>query len=520
MMSTSTVWTAALALVVVAAGAILWKYNDGRDKPPLPPGPKRLPIIGNLLNLPNKQMGPVLRDMGKQYGDVMYFDLFGQPMIVLNSYDAAIDLLETRSLNTSDRPRIVMAELCGLMWQFGFLGYNQKWRQRRRVFHQTFQPSALPRFRPIQLRECRRYLRRLLDTPEDFLALARHEFAATIMDAVYGITVLEKNDPYINMAEKETEIFSEIFMPGRYLVELLPILKHIPAWFPGAKFKRDAAKWEPLVSSVRHVPYNATLEAIARGDVRPSMVTSLVDEAVQKEGALSISDDACFRDAAGLAYVTGADTTMYSMQAFFLAMVQYPEAQKKAQEELDAVIGPERLPEFTDRDSLPYVNAVVKEMTRWHTVVPLGLWHRSRNEDQWNGYMIPAGSIILANQWAMARDPEAYPAPETFLPERFLGLTEHGASPARDPEKFQFGFGRRICPGRHFSNDSLFITVASLLHVFNIDAPLDEDGKPVPVEPAIALDSFLHPEPFKCRITPRSDRAAALIRSANQSGHT
>ncbi|KAI0656915.1 O-methylsterigmatocystin oxidoreductase [Cubamyces menziesii] len=515
-MSSSTAWTAAFAVIVITAGTILWRYRDGGNRLPLPPGPTRLPIIGNLLNLPRKQLGPALRDMGKQYGDVMYFDLFGQPMIVLNSYDAAVDLLDTRSLNTSDRPRIVMAELCGLMWQFGFLGYTQKWRQRRRVFHQTFQPSAIPKFRPIHVRECHRYLRKLLDTPERFLTLARHEFGATIMDAVYGIKVLDNDDPYLKMAEKDTEIFSEIFMPGRYLVELLPFLKHVPAWFPGAKFKRDAALWEPHASSVRHVPYNATLEAIARGDTCGSMVASLVDQAMQKEERLSPSDDACFRDAAGLAYVTGADTTTHSMQAFFLAMVQYPEAQKKAQEELDAVIGLDRLPEFTDRDSLPYVNAVVKEVTRWHTVVPLGLWHRAVNEDQWNGYRIPAGSIIMPNQWAMSRDPKAYPAPDRFLPERFLEASEDGTGTARDPEKFQFGFGRRICPGRHFSNDALFMTVASLLHVFNIEAPLGEDGRPVPVAPAIALDSFLsHPEPFQCKITPRSDRAAALIRSAS-----
>ena len=112
----------------------------------------------------------------------------------------------------------------------------------------------------------------------------------------------------------------------------------------------------------------------------------------------------------------------------------------------------------------------------------------------------------------MSRDPKAYPAPDRFLPERFLEASEDGTGTARDPEKFQFGFGRRhvpssvqcsrrdlvtdglyhrICPGRHFSNDALFMTVASLLHVFNIEAPLGEDGRPVPVAPAIALDSFL-----------------------------
>ncbi|KAH9886459.1 O-methylsterigmatocystin oxidoreductase [Cubamyces lactineus] len=492
-MSVPTVWTAGFAVAVIAIGAILWRHRlgHGGKRLPLPPGPKRLPIIGNLHNLPNKRFGPVFRDMGKQYGDVMYFDLLGQPMVVINSYDAAIDLLENHSLNTSNRPRIVMAELCGLMWQFGLQGYTQKWRQRRRVFHQTFQLSAVPKYRPVHVRECRRSLGKLLDTPEQFLALARHEFGATIMDVVYGITVSDDNDPYVKMAERETAIFSELAIPGRYLVELLPFLRHIPAWFPGAKFKRDAAEWQLDVSLVRHVPYGVSLEAIARGDSRPCMVASLINQAMQKEGGLSPDEDACFRDAAGLAYVTGADTTMYSIQALFLAMVQYPEAQRKAQEELDAVVGPDRLPEFTDRDPLPYINAVVKEVMRWHTVVPLGVSHRSENEDQWNGYRIPAGSIIIPNQWAMSQDPAMYPAPEKFLPERFLRSVDDGTGPARDPEKFQFGFGRRICPGRHFSNEALFLTAVSLLHVFKIEAPLDKDGKPVSVKPAIALDSFL-----------------------------
>lgn len=87
------------------------------------------------------------------------------------------------------------------------------------------------------------------------------------------------------------------------------------------------------------------------------------------------------------------------MHAFFLAMVQFPEAQKKAQRELDTVIGPDRLPEFADRDALPYVRALVKELMRWHSVAPTAIAHRTVDEDEYKGFRIPAGSIIVPNSW-------------------------------------------------------------------------------------------------------------------------
>ena len=91
--------------------------------------------------------------------------------------------------------------------------------------------------------------------------------------------------------------------------------------------------------------------------------------------------------------------TFSSVQAFFLAMAKYPDIQRKAQEELDAVVGPRRLPHFTDRPSLPYINAIVKECFRWQSVVPLGVPHRVSEDEEYNGYLIPKGSILIANQW-------------------------------------------------------------------------------------------------------------------------
>lgn len=90
------------------------------------------------------------------------------------------------------------------------------------------------------------------------------------------------------------------------------------------------------------------------------------------------------------------------MQATFLAMALYPEVQKKAQAELDAVVGPDRLPNFEDRDSLVYIAAIIKESLRWFNVTPLGISHRSVEDDVVSGYFVPAGSILVANIWCVS----------------------------------------------------------------------------------------------------------------------
>lgn len=166
------------------------------------------------------------------------------------------------------------------MYEFAVQGYTQEWRIRRRLFHTFFQPGAIPQYHPVHVRECRRFLQRLLATPEEFLSLARQYvsaslpkpslrasepstsvFSATIMDVVYGITVTERDDPYVSLAQKATIIFSRIVVPGQYLVEVLPFLKHVPSWLPGAGFKRQAKQWSKTISAARNTAYDATLDA-------------------------------------------------------------------------------------------------------------------------------------------------------------------------------------------------------------------------------------------------------------------
>jgi len=191
-------------------------------------------------------------------------------------------------------------------------------------------------------------------------------------------------------------------------------------------------------------------------------------------------------------------------------MVLHPEVQKNAHAELDRVVGPDRLPAFEDRASLPYIEAIVSELLRWHVATPLGGPRYIYVDDEYQGYRIPKQTFILGNAWAILHDPVQYPDPDKFIPERFLSEDGTYNRSVQDPDIACFGFGRRICPGRHLARDMLYIHVASTLHAFDITSALDDNGEPIEIEYAVTPGFKVDPIPFKCAIKPRAGFTEAL----------
>jgi len=158
---------------------------------------------------------------------------------------------------------------------------------------------------------------------------------------------------------------------------------------------------------------------------------------------------------------------------------------------------------------LPYLEALYWEVIRAY-FGGIGPPHMLREDDVYNGYFIPKGAIILTNLWQFSKDPKIYANPEVFSPERFLA-SEGGVKEA-DPRDYIFGFGRRICPAKHFADASLWLACASVLATFDIRPPV-KDGKPVLPSVKYTDGAIPHPEPFECVIKPRSKVAEALILS-------
>ncbi|KIM82727.1 hypothetical protein PILCRDRAFT_88402 [Piloderma croceum F 1598] len=208
----------------------------------------------------------------------------------------------------------------------------------------------------------------------------------------------------------------------------------------------------------------------------------------------------------------GSNTVISPARCFTLAIAMYPDVQKTAQAEIDAVVGRDRLPDLDDIDSLPFINAIIKEILRWQPAVPFCVPHRSTQDEEYDGFFIPKGTNVMGNTWSILHNPDVYPEPEKFRPQRFL--TDGKLNPDIRDSVAAFGYGRRICPGQFMATQSLFLIFSSIPSNFNISPPLDEFGNPTKLRPAMLSGVLSTPSPFKCVIKSRSDAAAALIRES------
>ncbi|RPD63476.1 cytochrome P450 [Lentinus tigrinus ALCF2SS1-6] len=505
MAATFDPWLAALVPTLILV--VVVSLNKRRQS--LPPGPKGLPLLGNILDVPKEfEWLAYARWSRECRSDVIYLNLAGTPVIVVNSAQAAHELFEKKSSLYSDSSSLTHHRV-GCDWHFVFMGYGESWRERRRVFHQYFHPNATKNYRPRELKVARELLRRLLESPDDFMVHLRHMAGSLILGVAYGIDVQPKNDPYIATAETALHAMSMAGNAGAYLVDYIPILKHIPSWLPGATFKRQAAEWKKATDAMVERPFKAVRKAMAEGRATPSMILSLLSEADDSEDKQR--KETVFSGVAAAAYTGGSDTTVSALGSFFLAMLLYPEIQRKAQAEVDRVIGRDRLPDFSDEPSIPYVTALVKEVLRWRPVTPLAVPHRLTSDDVYNGYHLPAGSIVVGNSWAMLHDERMFYEPEEFIPERWLNEDGSLREEMRDAELAAFGFGRRICPGRHLAAASIWIGIASTLTTFDLAKPVDEDGKVIEPSGEYISGLVTYPKSFQCVFKTRSENTAKLI---------
>ncbi|KAF8336876.1 cytochrome P450, partial [Cantharellus anzutake] len=197
-------------------------------------------------------------------------------------------------------------------------------------------------------------------------------------------------------------------------------------------------------------------------------------------------------------------------------MILNPEAQKRAQQEIESVIGCNRLPTFADRESLPYVEAILKETLRWQPAAPIPLPYRCSESVEYEGYFIPKDATIIANSWHISRDENLHRDPESFIPERFLvpptfRFDAEDAGTPLDPTTYVFGYGRRKCPGIHFADSMLWFTIVTLLATTRILPAKDSDGKDIlpRVEYTGGLVRELLPTPY--HFEPLSATHAAIV---------
>ncbi|KAJ7640875.1 cytochrome P450 [Mycena polygramma] len=492
-----------VATVAVLGLAIKYLRRDSR---PTPPGPNPLPIVGNWFDLPRKEQWLVYQEWSRRYGsDIIHMKVLGTDIVVVNSAAAAFALFGQKSAIYSDRPRMPMlGEIVGLGWHFGFMPHGEDWRIHRKILSQEFTPTAVQRYQDQELKWTKILLQNLITSPENFMQHMQHMASGLALELSFGLQVQRSGqpDPFISAATQAVEALTETGLFGTYLVDFLPILKCVPAWFPFATFKRQGNKWRTSSDIAAHVPFSVLKKEMAKNDYMPSIGSKILTSG-------EAFDETAVRQATAAMFANGSAAAVSSLETFILAMRLYPDVQAKAQKEIDRVVSG-RLPTFSDEASLPYVTAIVREVGRWNPVVPLAFPHMLAADDTYNGYHLKAGSVVFPNAWAILHDPVVYPEPHVFKPERFL--TDDGKlnPQVKDPDA-PWGFGRRICPGRKMANSEMFIVVASVLAAFDISAAFDGDGKIIEPSGEYGSGMLRYPKAFKCSIKPRSAEAAALV---------
>ncbi|KAI0088573.1 cytochrome P450 [Irpex rosettiformis] len=494
-------------LFVGAATVVVYRRLQNRHTPP---GPPRLPFLGNILQVPRQFQSLPFLEWSTQYGPIFSLDLLGQNIIVLNTFKAASDLLDHRSNIYNSRPHMTMVQdiICGGTFP-PLEADSDLWRKWRRASHETYGPEGVEKYQANQAEAAALATLRTIIDPNGWENNIEVYTASIIFSTVYGWPPLEANSPALKVAFELSERISSSIVPGAFLVDIFPLMKFLPAWM--ARWKREGMTFHDKMSAVLEKYFADAIDETDSGNVQTCYVSELA-RTVDRHG-FSKKTSAWI---SGTMLAAGADTITTSLSNFLLAMLNYPDVMRKAQAELDEVVGRERIPTFGDKDNLPYIRAIVRETLRWRPVSPIGLPHVATEDNWYEGYFIPKGTAVFGNIWAMNRDPSIYPDFDVFRPERFLdesGAVETSPPNARQSGHATFGFGRRICIGMHFADQALFIAIATMLWAFDIKPPVNKNGDVVipPTDQWVDAGTAVRSAPFECRFSVRSSDAQTVL---------
>ncbi|PCH41812.1 cytochrome P450 [Wolfiporia cocos MD-104 SS10] len=505
-----TVYFISLFLGTVIAHHIVWGRRRGR----LPPGPRGLPFVGNILDVPKSHQWKTFYEWSRKWGDIVSVTVLGHTLIILSSPSSINALLEKNSAISSDRPKMIVArKWIGWDHIVAMEDYGSRLRALRQMVAQYIGPRVdTSTLAPLLEQESLKFVMRVWHRPDQLAGEVRRSVGSTISMVAYGYRVESDTDPILEMVDEALQTISVVATPGATLVEFFPTLERIPAWLPGGKWKYIAESSRKLLESLINDPFEYTKKQMARifnskaseGSSIPSFTSVSLKNNESSENELLV------KDAAASLQLGVIIKSVATLRSFFLAMMCYPEVQRRAQQEIHSVVGFDRLPCLADRKHLPYINAVYLEALRWNPVTPIGLPHRLSQDAILDNYLLPKGSTVIANIWFILHDPDVYNEPFVFKPERYL--SSDSTERELDPRAYAFGFGRRVCPGSHYAEALLFLMISSSLAIFNITKPV-EDGVVIEPNTEFTGGSISLPPAYNCSIKPRSGGAEALLTS-------
>ncbi|GIJ84579.1 hypothetical protein Asppvi_003426 [Aspergillus pseudoviridinutans] len=432
---------------------LLFEYHRGRK---LPPGPRRLPLIGNIHQVPKDHPWRVYDQWSKKYGPLMSAQFGRQTMILIADANIARELLDKRGSIYSDRPRMVMAgENLTKGMHLLMRQYDERYRLHQRMEAPVLSPRASPTYFPLQDLESKQLLHDLLSS-NDFCKHFERFSSSLGYSLAYGIRLPTGDEQDIQDLRRILHNFTYAARPGTWIIDAIPLLNHLPACL--APWKRTAEELFQLEAALHLKNMDIGLKRKSWNWTKEFAKTKQAQEMDKLEFAYDV----------GILTDAAYETTATVMRVFVLAALAYPSFIAKAQKELDDVVGPDRLPTLSDKENLPYIQALIEETLRWRSIVPGGVPHASAKEDTYLGYEIPKGATIVALHWSMSMHEGHFENPMEFHPERWLNSEPEG--------RFTNFFGPKAIDDMAFNSG--FVSV---------------------------------PDPFAALFVPRSERAKIVI---------
>jgi cytochrome P450 len=391
--------------------------------------------------------------------------------------------------------------------------YGPTWRYFRKMCHALLNVTMAKTYVPYQLLENKQMLYEMLVSPDRCLQNIRRYSNALTTTMIFGWRTPTYDDDKLKQLFEGFSEFVQINQTGTAaLLDSFPFLRKLPDWVLPlqARAKESFRKERELY--VGH--WLTAKDAVSAGTIRPCFCVGMA-RAQQEEG---FSDDQAAY-ISGTLLEAGSDTTSNTLYAFVQAMLLFPEVKKKAQDEIERVVGKDRLPTLEDEPALQYIRGCVKESLRWMPTTILGsVPHAVTRDDVYMGYKIPKGAAVMNNVWGIHMDSNRSPEPRRFDPDRFkddfLNCADSATQPdASKRDAFTFGAGRRICPGTHVAEASLFLGMARMLWAFDIKPVINPaTGEAILPDPERLTQGIMAmPEEFEVEIVPRDQSRANLI---------
>ncbi|KAK6920983.1 Cytochrome P450, partial [Dillenia turbinata] len=508
---TPFLYTIAIAIFIYVLLNLRTLLN--RHPHPLPPGPKPWPIIGNLPHL-----GPVphhsLAALAQKYGPLMHLRLGSVHVVVAASASVAAQFLKVHDANFSSRPPNSGAKHIAYNYQdLVFAPYGPRWRMLRKICNvHLFSVKALDDFRHVRQGEISILTRALASAGKSTVNLG--QLLGVCTTNALGRVMLGKRvfGDGTGGGDPKADEFKEMVVELMVLAGVFNIGDFIPAldWLDlqgvASKMKKLHARFDSFLNGI--IDEHKMNGSDAKHVDLLSTLLAHKDNIDGEGGKLSdIEIKALLLDL----FTAGTDTSSSTVEWAIAELIRHPKILAQVQQELDSVIGCNRLATESDLPQLTYLQAVIKETFRLHPSTPLSLPRMAAEGCEINGYHIPKGATLLVNVWAIARDPEQWTEPLKFRPDRFLPGGEKPSVDIKgnDFEVIPFGAGRRICAGMNLGLRMVTLLTATLVHAFNWELPEGQHAEKLNMEEAYGLTLqraaplMVHPKP---RLAPQAYR--------------